>query len=457
MMNLQRVQISSDDFLNNSSRAWKQLWDTRDFSDVTLVSEDGFRSPAHKAVLSFSSSFFSEVLRENPHPSPLIYLRGVKQAELQFLLEFIYTGQSHVEQNLLGCLLSVGQDLGVQGLLEEHNSYSLEFGVTQNEKVQEKYVNADTSIEKANKVETSLKSVFDENPVPKNKDRKNDHTFEDSKEEMVNCGVTEFLKQTSSAILEDVKNNELDIEQEIVKTDIFICDQCDFQTSTIKKLNLHSQSKHFGTKYPCDLCDFKATQQQGLRDHRQRKHGIIFQPEPKQPQFFNCGFCSKELQTKKGLRLHLESKHGTNDFAKCEKCDFKTAIVKNLFNHVQSVHEGVRYSCQHCAFKATTKGNLTVHTRTKHEGRRYKCDQCDHSVTSFNNLTNHKKSKHEENANHKCDQCNYQLKTKQRLKIHIMTMHKGIWNECDICSYRSISAAKLKQHKESKHFSGKSK
>ena len=120
---MQGIQISSDEFPNNSSKAWKHLWDTRDFSDVTLVSGDGFQAQAHKAVLSFSSSFFSQALKENPHPSPLIYLRGVNHMELQLLLEFIYTGQSHVEQDVLGGLLSVCQDLGVQGLLGDNDSY----------------------------------------------------------------------------------------------------------------------------------------------------------------------------------------------------------------------------------------------------------------------------------------------------------------------------------------------
>ena len=452
---MQGIQISSDEFPNNSSKAWKHLWDTRDFSDVTLVSGDGFQAQAHKAVLSFSSSFFSQALKENPHPSPLIYLRGVNHMELQLLLEFIYTGQSHVEQDVLGGLLSVGQDLGVQGLLGDNDSYCPKV------EIQTKPGRADIPKEKANNIEIMKGSVLDEEL--KNKGSKNDLTSPCFKEDISNCGKTEYPRQTSD-ILEDIKTNELDTtqethesEKEFLKRVFFICDQCDFQATTLSKLNLHCQSKHFGIKHPCDLCEFKATQSQGLRDHKQRKHGIMSQTEPDQPQLFNCGLCSKELQTKKGLRLHLESKHGTNDYAKCEKCDFKTAIVKTLFNHIQSVHEGIRYSCQQCSFKATTKGNLTVHTRIKHEGRRYNCDQCDHSVTSFDNLTNHKKSKHESDANHKCDQCNYQLKTKQRLKIHIMTMHKGIWNECDICSYRSVNATKLTQHKESKHSSGKSK
>ena len=442
---MERVQITSDGFFNTSSNAWKHLWDTRDFSDVTLVSGNGFLVKAHKSVLSFSSSFFSDAFREISHPSPLIYLRGVDHSELQFLMEYIYTGESLVEQELLEGLLSLGQDLGVQGLISVRKD--LEDPKSPTEKIE-------INTGKAENVKATLDSVFDTNPMFGNKDSKNDHMIEDSKE--AKCGIGYFPKETSDAFLDEVKTNQIQQTQDSEKRfqdKMLICDQCDFQTNTLSKLNFHNQSKHLGIKYPCDLCNFKATQTQGLRDHRQRKHGIIFQYENKQVQRFICNFCSKELQTRKGLKLHLETKHGPNDLAKCDKCDFKSAIVKNLFNHVQSVHEGIRYSCQQCGLTATTKGNLNIHIRTKHEGRRFKCDQCDHSVTSFHNLTNHKKSKHEEGTNYKCDQCNYQLKTKQRLKIHIMTMHEGIWHECDDCSYRTVTATKLKKHKVIKHSS----
>ena len=117
---MQRVQIASNDFANITNKAWKHLWESRDFSDVTLVSGDGFRAHAHKAVLSFSSSFFRELFTEEPpHPSPLIYLRGVNQREMQFLLEFVYTGESLVEEDILQIIL--------QGVLEDIFDSQMDF------------------------------------------------------------------------------------------------------------------------------------------------------------------------------------------------------------------------------------------------------------------------------------------------------------------------------------------
>jgi hypothetical protein len=40
--------------------------------------EDG-QLGAHKAVLSAGSPLFRQILRQNPHAHPLLYLRGLKQ------------------------------------------------------------------------------------------------------------------------------------------------------------------------------------------------------------------------------------------------------------------------------------------------------------------------------------------------------------------------------------------
>ena len=406
---MQRVQIASNDFANITNKAWKHLWESRDFNDVTLVSGDGFRAHVHKAVLSFSSSFFREVFTgEPPHPSPLIYLRGVNQRELQFLLEFIYTGESLVEEDILQSLLNLGDDLGVEGLLAEQGS---QIGP-----------NCDVKADLGGTISNTEKT--------------NESTGHPSKllildgcQEINGRGSeTEDTLQRANEIDEEKPNDndsENDAPETKTKTNSLMCEQCDYQTNAITKLNLHNQLKHFGLEHPCDICGFKAKNFYSLESHKSKKHGICFPPRPKYPRFdgFKCRLCPKEFASQGGLRRHVESLHGAHDAYKCEQCDFKTAIFKSLENHKQSVHEGVRYNCDQCDFKATTKGNVNVHIRTKHEGKRFKCDQCDHSVTSFNNLNNHKKSKHGEEANYKCDQCNFQLRSKQRLQIHVNSMH----------------------------------
>ena len=47
------------------------------FTDVTLISDDGKHFSAHKIVLSASSSVLSEILLTHPFQEPFIYFKSV--------------------------------------------------------------------------------------------------------------------------------------------------------------------------------------------------------------------------------------------------------------------------------------------------------------------------------------------------------------------------------------------
>ena len=48
------------------------------------------------------------------------------------------------------------------------------------------------------------------------------------------------------------------------------------------------------------------------------------------------------------------------------KSDLEANFAGHLKEHVESIHEGVRYSCDQCDYRATTKGNLKRHEMSKH-------------------------------------------------------------------------------------------
>lgn len=50
----------------------------------------------------------------------------------------------------------------------------------------------------------------------------------------------------------------------------------------------------------------------------------------------------------------------------CEHCEYKSPRRNNLTQHMESVHEGVRYPCDFCDYKATKKHYLKTHIRKKH-------------------------------------------------------------------------------------------
>ena len=66
----------------------------------------------------------------------------------------------------------------------------------------------------------------------------------------------------------------------------------------------------------------------------------------------------------------------------------------NLNDHVNFIHEGIRYACQKCDHKATSPGNLTKHIQNKHEDAKFVCDQCVQKFQSKNALDTHYNSIH---------------------------------------------------------------
>lgn len=98
-----------------------------EFCDVTLLSEDLAHIPAHKLILSGSSGFFHAILRKFPSDShPLIYLKGVKQRNLNDILSFIYTGEAGVRQEDLNNFLEVASELKIKGLTQQNPGRSKE-------------------------------------------------------------------------------------------------------------------------------------------------------------------------------------------------------------------------------------------------------------------------------------------------------------------------------------------
>ena len=90
--------------------------------DVTLVCDDDIQIKAHKNILSVSSNFFRNILRKNPHPHPLIYLKGLKHSDLVDLVEFMYSGKVEIAQANLESFLASAQDLKVKGLFDMQNN-----------------------------------------------------------------------------------------------------------------------------------------------------------------------------------------------------------------------------------------------------------------------------------------------------------------------------------------------
>ena len=89
-MDLERVFLINNNFQETLNKAFSDIKRDITFADVTLVCEDGRPILAHKVILSVSSPLFRNLLEQNKHPHPLIYMRRIRSSSLLAIIDFIY-------------------------------------------------------------------------------------------------------------------------------------------------------------------------------------------------------------------------------------------------------------------------------------------------------------------------------------------------------------------------------
>ena len=109
-------------FISNKSSSLYNEFSKQQFSDVTLVSDDHRAFYAHKYVLSTFSPYFKDILLNNPHPHPLIYLRGIHHEDLYALLQFIYLGKASVYHINMKRFSLAAKDLQIKKLADNIRS-----------------------------------------------------------------------------------------------------------------------------------------------------------------------------------------------------------------------------------------------------------------------------------------------------------------------------------------------
>ena len=93
-MVMDKYDIIWETFQDDLIETRKSLLKEKLFADVTLVSGDMTKILAHRTVLSSASSVFKQLLMlSHDHGHPVLFLRGVKHEDLQYIVEFIYSGQ----------------------------------------------------------------------------------------------------------------------------------------------------------------------------------------------------------------------------------------------------------------------------------------------------------------------------------------------------------------------------
>ena len=203
MKKLDKYCLKLSDFQEKVRSTFGVLRNDREFVDVTLACEDAFQIDCHKAILASSSPFFENILTKLKHPRPLIYMRGMREADLVAMLDFIYFGEVNVEEEHLLGFLGLSEELGLKGLADSGESV-LESGAKTNLKESEdmstdthdKYGNVFTPKKKEpNSIEHKYGNMFTPKKKESNSNTTNPLKNEFCPDEEVSSSKVEELQQ----------------------------------------------------------------------------------------------------------------------------------------------------------------------------------------------------------------------------------------------------------------------
>ena len=251
--------------MNNFKDVIKDLQETECLSDVTLVCNDETKIKAHKFVLIGSSPVMRSMLLQSSQRDTIVYLRGVDKSELDWLLQFMYLGQTQVPQTKLQSFLELAKELKMKGIHDEDNGKT---------------------------AETEANKVF-EAVVPIN-------NYKMTCEERNMVGVSQNLQEEKreNIVIPDLENGQQPSKQEVVR---FPCEYCNHQSESESTLNIHIQKEHEGVRYPCDHCTHQAKSKRNLIDHKATKHKV----DP----IFRCMLCDYCTNHTTVWKIHARRKH----------------------------------------------------------------------------------------------------------------------------------------------------
>ena len=257
-----------NDFQQNITSSYHNLRKDQDFSDVTLISEDHQQIEAHKIILNACSPFFSDVLKRNKHPHPMIYMRAIKAKELLAIIDFMYHGEANIYQDDLNGFLALSEELQLKGLSGTKDT---------NEDVAEAYLDNTKQQEPRKKGRFFKQEYILQPPI-----KLDNSTYEAGRAEshsIVPVDVPVFSSLVAANNSMEYMKSKLDsmIEKVDGRDDLSKCTVCGKRTmgknaKTI--LRQHIETHIEGLSYPCNQCDTVSKTSNNLKVHVFRNHRI---------------------------------------------------------------------------------------------------------------------------------------------------------------------------------------
>ena len=435
------------------------------FTDVTLVSDDLWKFPSHRIVLSAASPVLESLLMSNMQMNDshtIIPLRGYNKDEVQGLLNIIYSKKSANDIPL---------DSNVKRLLEELNVMTFDMKVPSREKeltsvhkIREEFDilnKSNLAIETIKPLESVTSTSTETEVSLKIEDERNKAlTISCNSLTLKSIGHERESETETSCKL--ISNHTSNIEDTDESTIILEGQECSIVNDADDNYEINTEEiLHHGDMnrrnkgddgmiviisdskptFECALCD-SSFHINTYRKRHERSH---------QGEQCICKTCKKEFQDLHGLKKHYDSKHQEPRY-KCKKCDFKSGSKNVVRNHLK-YHKDATFACDMCDKSFREKFRLKVHKQIHlqdHERYTFECDRCYDFFPSKSTLNSHIKIVHDL-VRYPCSMCPFQASSRVYLRKHEEGYHQGITYDCNLCDYRGKVELSLKNHIKIEH------
>ena len=339
--------ISWDSYSSHMKTSLHKMMMAEQLTDVTLVSADQTKIKAHKNILSACSEGFSNIFNDHDvHSHTVIYLKGIKDKILRYILEYMYSGETRINLDCLGDFLSVAKELEICEL-HENNKQSDE------SHEEEVTINEEDSVKHETPVTNSL----------------NEQNMEEPKMEKRKKFPCLLCREKGKNKSYKTKLYLTDHMHRMHREKNIFCDQCEFKCSRYNLLNVHMKNAH-GKQEPIvkDKHTVAKPKQNKLNNDINIAEEIT--EYSKDNRKFACSLCDFKGETSASLKVHFRSMHEENnsmDFPCVEKdCAYAGPSNNALKYHINSVHLGIRYPCSICLKTFSEKNHVKRHYENVH-------------------------------------------------------------------------------------------
>ena len=179
------------------------------------------------------------------------------------------------------------------------------------------------------------------------------------------------------------------------------CDECEFHTTTSKRMQDHIKRIHSKEKYICDECEFVTFQEFVFKKHQCKRHNTLNQDED-----ISCKFCKFSFLTTGNRKLaakHMKSEHPKERLFKCDECDYGSNWRNNIRMHKDGKHRTSKLVCTKCKYASFWMPAFLYHKRTVHGIFKYKSNSREAPKPCQTKL---------------CDLCGFQTNNDKTMKIN---------------------------------------